>query len=172
MSPERGDVGSRTNHRRRLLDRERGFKPRGKHFSSTAESVDTRVGNKSTRTTTDITFLQQGHKPRSEENKQFDPGGKGEKAPPWNAAVTLLLYLGRVGRLLACASCFPSVLCLCFVCALFSKLLFFPGDTSQRAEKHEGRRRSSRRCTQPEGKHFLVYHPLEDGEDKQHLVWS
>ena len=30
----------------------------------------------STRLTADITFLQQRHKPRSEENKQFDPGGK------------------------------------------------------------------------------------------------
>ena len=50
---------------------------------------------KSTRNTADITFLQQGHKPRSEENKQFDPGGKGEKAPPWNAAVTLLSFSGE-----------------------------------------------------------------------------
>ena len=25
---------------------------------------------------------------------------------------------------------------------------------------------------QPEGKHFLVHYPLEDGEDKQHPVWS
>ena len=32
VSPERGDVGSRTNHRRRLLDRGRGFKSRRKHF--------------------------------------------------------------------------------------------------------------------------------------------
>ena len=59
------------------------------------------------------------HKTTSEENKQLDPGGKGEKAPPWNAAVTLLSFLGRAGRLLACASCFLSVLCLFFVCALF-----------------------------------------------------
>ena len=48
----------------------------GSIYSPTTESVDTRAGNKSTRTTSDITFLQQGHKPRSEENKQFDPGGK------------------------------------------------------------------------------------------------
>ena len=46
----------------------------------------------STRITADITFLQQGYKPRNKENKQFDPGGKGEKAPPWNAAVTLLSF--------------------------------------------------------------------------------
>ena len=44
--------------------------------------------------------------------------------------------------------------------------------TSQRAEKHERRRGSSRWCTQSEGKHFLAYQSLEDGEDKQHPVWS
>ena len=31
----------------------------------------------------------------SEENTHFDPGGKGEKAPPWNAAVTLLSLSGE-----------------------------------------------------------------------------
>ena len=93
-------------------------------FSPTTESVDTRTGNKSTRTTastrttTDITFLQQGHKPRSEENKHFDPGGKGEKAPPWNAAVTLLLFPGESWE--APCLCFV-FFCLCFVCALFPK---------------------------------------------------
>ena len=56
----------------------------GNIFSPTTESVDTRAGTKSTRTTADITFLRQGHKPRdeekdSEESKQFDPGGKREK---------------------------------------------------------------------------------------------
>ena len=67
---------------------------RGNIFSPTTKSVDTRAGTKSTKITADITFLEQGHKPRDEkkgskENKQFDPGGKGEKAPLWNAAVTL-----------------------------------------------------------------------------------
>ena len=83
----------------------------GNLFSSTTESVDTRASEKSTRIMADTIFLQQGHKPRSEENKQFDPGEKGKKAPHWNAAVTLLFFLGRAGRLLAC---FLSVLCLCF----------------------------------------------------------
>ena len=32
------------------------------------------------------------HKTTSEKNKQFDPGGIGEKAPPWNAAVTLPFF--------------------------------------------------------------------------------
>ena len=61
--------------------------------SPTTERVDTRA----VRTTANITFLQQGHKPKdkdkgSEEDKQFDPGGKEEKAPLWNAAVTLPFF--------------------------------------------------------------------------------
>ena len=61
--------------------------------SPTTEHVDTRA----VKTTADITFLQQGHKPKddekgSKENKQFDPGGKGEKATLWNAAVTLSFF--------------------------------------------------------------------------------
>ena len=145
MSPERRDMGDRTNHHRWHLDRGRGFKSGGKHFFThgmrghasqyrkygnacgylfTTEHVGTLAG-------TAATPKKRRHKASSEENKQFDPGGKGEKAPPWNAAVTLLFFLGRAGRLLACASCsllvlrvFLSVLCVC----LFPKLLFFPGD--------------------------------------------
>ena len=93
-----------------------GSNQRGNISSPTTERVDTRA----VRTTAIITLLQQGHKPRdeekgSEENKQFDPGGKGEKAPLWNAAVTIsFFFLWRAlghGRLVAYASCF-------FVCAL------------------------------------------------------
>ena len=51
-----------------------GVDSRGKN-SFTTESVD-RQADGSTRITLDIIFLQQGHKPRSEQNKQFDPGGK------------------------------------------------------------------------------------------------
>ena len=79
------------------------------------ESVDTRA-DKSTRISADSTFLQQGHKPRSEENKQFDPGGKGEKTPPWNAAVALLSFSAESWvapyLLSVCASCFVSALCV------------------------------------------------------------
>ena len=105
----------------------------GGNISSPTERV------KSTRITADITFLQQGHKPRSEENKQFDPGGKGEKAPPWNAAVTLLSFSGESWE----ALCF---FCLCSVCTLFVLCFLnycsFQVITSQRAERHEGRRGS------------------------------
>ena len=66
---------------------------RGDISYPTTERVDTRA----IRTTANITFLQQGYKSKdkdkgNEENKQFDSGGKGEKAPLWNAAVTLCFF--------------------------------------------------------------------------------
>ena len=102
----------------------------GNIFSPTTESVDTRTSTTSTRTTADITFLQLDHKPRdekkgSEENTQFDPGGKREKAPLWNAAVTLLSSSGENWEGPCLCFVFFRV---CFVYALFSKLLFFPGN--------------------------------------------
>ena len=72
--------------------------------------MDTLASTKSTITFTDIssptehvgtlagtapTLAKRKHNTSSEENKQFDPGGKGEKAPPWNAAVTLLYFSGE-----------------------------------------------------------------------------
>ena len=130
MSPERGDMGARTNYPQRLLDRGRRFKPRGKN-----SFTDGKRGHASRQKHDNFgssTFLQQGHKPRSEENKQFDPGGKGEKAPPWSAAVTLLYFSGESWE----ATCLFSicVFCLCSVCALFPKLLFpIQVTTSQRS---------------------------------------
>ena len=47
----------------------------GENISSPTERV------KNTRITADTTCLQQGHKTFSEQNKQFDPGGRREKAP-------------------------------------------------------------------------------------------
>ena len=101
----------------------------GNIFSPTTESVDMRAGNKSTRTIADIsskaaTRENRRHKTTSKENKQFDPGGKREKAPPWNAAVTLLSFSGESWE----APCLCFVLWLYFVCALFPKLLFFTDD--------------------------------------------
>ena len=67
-------------------------------------------------------------KTTSEENKQFDPGGKGEKAPLWNAAVILSFFFlgGALGheRLVVFASCFLSV------CVFLPDhhLLFLSGD--------------------------------------------
>ena len=95
----------------------------GGRIPSPTESVDSRA-NKSTRISAGSTFLQQGYKPRREQNKQFDPGGKGEKAPPWNADVTLLSFSGES----LVAPCLFSVCTLCFVCALFPQKKIHPGD--------------------------------------------
>ena len=59
---------------------------RRRNISSPTEHVGTRAG-------TAATPEKHGDKTTSEENKQFDPGGKGEKAPLWNAAVTLPFVL-------------------------------------------------------------------------------
>ena len=62
---------------------------------------------------TALTPSKRRHKISSEENKQFDPGGEGEKARLGTRLLLYFLFLGRAGRLLACASCF--VLCVCSV---------------------------------------------------------
>ena len=97
---------------------------------------------KSTTTVADIsskaaTPPNRRHKTFSEPNKQFDPGGRREKAPPWNAAVALLFFpCGELGGFLfvLCALCFVSALCV----PVFPKLLIYPGDTSQQGGRHEG----------------------------------
>ena len=76
----------------------------GKHTSPKTERAGARAGSKTSTTTADIssptehvgtragtaaTPAKRRHKITSEENKQFDPGGKGETAPLWNAAVIL-----------------------------------------------------------------------------------
>ena len=79
----------------------------------------------STRTFADISSTaatppKRRHKTFSEENKQFDPGGRGEQAPPWKAAEPLPFFSwSDAGRLLVCLSgaelrgfyCVSSMLC-------------------------------------------------------------
>ena len=112
--------------------------------SSTTESisVDTQASTKITATLADTssstehvgtlaattaTPENRRRKAPSEDNKQFDPGGKGEKLPPWNTAVILFSFIGGAlghGRLVVYALC-----SLCTVCVLcFPKLFFYPGD--------------------------------------------
>ena len=90
----------------------------GGDISSPKERVGTRDGTAITPANSSNTiFRKASRKPRdktpSEENKQFDPRGRGEKPPPWNAAVILFfLFLGGAlghERLLVCASCFVRV---------------------------------------------------------------
>ena len=94
----------------------------GGRVPSPTESVDTRA-DKSTRISADPTFLQQGHKTFSEQNKQFDRGRSREKAPRWNAAVTLPSFSGeKLGG-------FLSVVYLCSVyalCVFVFRNYFFP----------------------------------------------
>ena len=109
----------------------------GKHNSSTTERAGARASTKITTTSADISSptehvgMQAGtastpakpwHKTTSKENKQFDPGRKGEKAPLWNAAVILSFFflggdLGH-GRLVVFASCSYVFMCLS-ACSVF-----------------------------------------------------
>ena len=82
-----------------------------KEGSSPMESVNTRASQESTTTTVAgtssiaATPSKRRLKTSSEENKQFDPGGRGEQATPWKAAVPLPFYSGSdAGRLLVCLS--------------------------------------------------------------------
>ena len=123
-------MGDWTNQAAGFLTAGVGSNQWGNIFSSMTENVDTRAGNKSTRTIADIsstaaTPAKRRHKTSSEENKPFDPGGKGEKAPPWNAAVTLLSFSGESWEApCLCFVFFMSLFCVC----LFSKLLFFTSE--------------------------------------------
>ena len=98
----------------------------GGDTSSPTARVGTRAGTATTPTNSSNTiFLKASRKSkhnekRSEENKQFDPGGKGEKPPPWNAAVMVLLFFflgGMLSRMVSdtFASCSLSVCACLFV---------------------------------------------------------
>ena len=106
-----------------------GSNQAGDISSPTTERVDSRA----VRTTADITFLQQSHKPRdeekgSEENKQFGPGGKGEKAPLWNAAVTLSFFFWGERWAMGGSLLVLRVFCLCVSFGSVLKLLLFSND--------------------------------------------
>ena len=125
----------------------------GGDTSSPTERFSTRAGTATTPANSSSTiFRKASHKPRdktpSEENKQFDPGGKGEKPPLWNAAVMVLSFflLGVTldrGRLTVFASsCLLLCACLSVLYSLFyqvitfSKLKNIRGDADQVADVH------------------------------------
>ena len=101
------------------------------------------------RSTSTITFadifstaaIQENRRRRtpSQQNKQFDPGGRGEKAPLWKAAVTLPSFSGESWKapclLSVCASCFVSALCVSVSQIIF---LFSGDDFSERREEKRG----------------------------------
>ena len=108
---------------------------KGKVSSPPMESVDTRASEKNTSTATVSGISSTAATPENrrlktfnQQNKPFDPGGRREKAPPWDAAVTLLFFWGEAGRLL-----------VCFVYALYvfvsPKLFFSTGETYQQTER-------------------------------------
>ena len=109
---------------------------RGGDISSPTEHVGTRAA-------TAATPAKPREKTTSEENKQFDPGGKGKTAPLWNAAVILFSF--SWGELWAMGGSLVllRVLCLCVPVCLFAIYCSFQVTIVQRAEKHERRRGSS-----------------------------
>ena len=117
----------------------------GGDTSPPTERVETRAGRTTTTKSaaSNITFLKQGHKPRdktpSEENKQFDPGGKGEKPPLWNAAEMVSFFFWGERWAVGCPLLVLRIFCLSVHYSLFYHVI-----TVQRAEIHERRRGSSR----------------------------
>ena len=78
----------------------------------------------STRTFADIfstAAIQENRRRKtpSQQSKQFDPGGRGEKAPPWKAAVTLPSFSGESWKA-------PCLLSVCASCSVLCVYLFFP----------------------------------------------
>ena len=103
---------------------------KGGNISSPMESTEraTRMVTVADIPLTAATPPKRRHKTSSEENKQFDPGGRGEQAPPWKAAVPLPFFSwSDAGRLLVCLSgaelrgffYVPSMLCF----FLFSQII-------------------------------------------------
>ena len=85
----------------------------GGDISSPTEHVGARAG-------TGATQAKPRDKTTSEENKQFDPGGKGEKVPLWNAAVVFSSWgeLRAVGGSLSLLRVF---VCVCLsACSSFT----------------------------------------------------
>ena len=76
---------------------------RGENIPSTERA--TRMVTVADIPSTAATPPKRRHKTSSEENKQFDPGGRGEQAPLWKAAVPLPFFSwGEAGRVLVCLS--------------------------------------------------------------------
>ena len=110
--PNEGTWNQRRTTTSGILTAGVGSYQEGNSSPTECEGTKTFADTSSTATTPE----NRRRKTPSEQHKQFDPGGKEEKAPPWNAAVTLLSFSGESWE----APClFPvcvlSVLCVCSV---------------------------------------------------------
>ena len=109
----------------------------GEDTSPRTERVGTRAPTTTTTTSaaSNIIFLQQDRKPRdktpSENNKQSDRGGKGEKPSPWNGAKMISFYVffprGSFGSWEARCLCFV-FFCLCVFSVCFVYCSTVSGD--------------------------------------------
>ena len=112
--------------------------------STTTADISSPTEHVSTRAETAATPAKRRHKTTSKENKQFDRGGKGDKAPLWNAAVILSFFFwGERWAMGGALLVLRVLVCVC-PSALFFDYCSFQVTTFHRAEKHEGRRGSSR----------------------------
>ena len=102
----------------------------GADISSPTEHIGTRTGTAATpANSANAIFRKASRKPRdkttSEENKQFDPGGKGEKPPLWNAAVIGIVFFLSWGELWAMGGSlfvlrgFCLFVSFCLLCSFF-----------------------------------------------------
>ena len=81
-------------------------------------------------TVPNFVFVHPSRKPEdmktaNEENKQFDPGGKGGEPPPWKMGVLVVFsFLGRIWAWVP-SDC---ALCFCLSVYLFYSVMFLSGD--------------------------------------------
>ena len=139
--------------------------------SSKTRNISTSTGTVAGISSTAATPGYRRLKTFSEENKQFDPRGQREKAPPWDASNSTFLFRETAGKLrVAFRLCFA----LCAFCVSVFLNLFFLSQVKVISKLKAMRRyqESSRWSTQTEGKRSLAYYPFEAGEDKQRPVWS
>ena len=125
--PNEGIRETDKNYRLWHLARRRGSKPRRKYFKHGTSDKD---GNGCRHLFDSCYPVKTKAQDIQRRKKQFDPGGRGEKAPPWNAAVPLpFFFWGEAGRLLVCLpgaklGGFLSVLSMPCLCVCFSKIVF------------------------------------------------
>ena len=117
MSPELRDG---TNHCRLLLARRHKFESGGYNYSPTERVIGTQTGSVTTTpvASSKTASPQTKHKPKdrktfSEENKQFDPGGRGGEPLPWKTSVPVFFLSWAL--LVLCAFLFVCLLCIVFI---------------------------------------------------------